>query len=205
VLSIFEPFPFLLYDIFMSMKLSPIIKGRIWLWSWLTIVTLLCLGVYLAGQQILRQSANLPQIELARSVKNALESGAPWPTQEKNRIDIASSDQLFYVVYSPQGIPQAGSGELEGKLPTLPVGIFKYVLQKGEDRVTWQPRKKLREAAVIMPLQDGGGFVLASRSLAMTEDLTAKLGRSVFIGWLMLVAVTLALFFMANQPYHKRR
>lgn len=68
------------------------------------------------------------------------------------------------------GGPIAGSGTLDGKLPTLPPGVFDFTRQNGQDGITWQPQPDVRSAIVVVHYNGlQSGFVLAGRSLREVE------------------------------------
>jgi hypothetical protein len=104
----------------------------------------------------------------------------------------------YVVVFDDTGHAIAGSGLLHNQYPALPSGVFDYVRQNGEDRITWQPEPGVRSATVVT--RYGGahpGFVLAGRSLRLVEERVDQLGLMVGLGWLgtlfaALVAVSLS-------------
>ena len=137
-------------------------------------VTILYGLTYLGIQQLLRHNADKPQISLVSEAAAALTRGdlatsvLPSPT-----IDLRESLEPFVIVYDTAGKPTAGSGLLDGELPTPPAGVFTYASEHGEDRVTWQPKSDVRIATVIKPFSGpASGFVLAGRSLAEVERKT---------------------------------
>jgi hypothetical protein len=171
------------------------------------VVTGLCGLVYLTAQQILRMNANDPQIQLVQDTAAALAGGTSTgdllPTQP---VDIAASLSPFLVVYDSSGKPVAGNGTLHGHLPEIPSGIFQYVDQKGEDRVTWQPEPGVRVAAVVVRCAgEQPGFVMAGRSLREFEERVDQLGTIVVIAWLVILAASLmVLAFLEMVIRHKQ-
>jgi hypothetical protein len=150
------------------------------------VITLFSGMVYIAVQQVLRQSANDPQIQMAEDAASALASGKPvesvMPTPV---VDIAASLAPYLVVYDDAGKPIAASGLLHNQMPALPPGVFDYVRQKGEDRITWQPEPGVRNAAIVT--RAGGsrpGFVMAGRSLREVEGRETNTELLVGLGWL---------------------
>jgi hypothetical protein len=156
-------------------------------------VTCLSFLVYGTGQQILRQSANDPQIALAEDAAAALTQGAkPDSVVGLQQIDIARSVSPFLIVFDASGKPVASSAVLDGSVPGLPAGVFDYTAKHDQDRITWQPRSDARIAAVIQHY--GGsvpGFVLAGRSLREIERREDSLLAMVALGWLVTLALTL--------------
>lgn len=141
-------------------------------WLPLAVVsTALCGLAYLVGQQVLRQSADDPQIQMAQDTAAALSQGAsPASLLPASRVEISQSLAPFIVVFDDHGKALGSSALLHGETPSLPAGVFEYVRRHGEDRISWQPERGVRMAAVIERYQgDAPGFVLAGRSLKEVE------------------------------------
>ncbi|HEV2653458.1 MAG TPA: hypothetical protein VGT82_00795 [Ktedonobacteraceae bacterium] len=158
------------------------------------IITGLCGLSYAAIQQDIRQSANDPQIQLAEDAASKLAGGQPLqlvvPTE---KVDIASSLAPYLVVFDANGNPIAASGQLDGQMPSIPNGIFDYVKQNGEDRLTWQPRPGVRSAIVVTQFKGAttAGFVLAGRSLREVEIRESNIEQLLAAGCIALLVVTL--------------
>ncbi|MCX5970466.1 MAG: hypothetical protein NTV14_03030 [Coprothermobacterota bacterium] len=174
---------------------------RLWLeiWrQWVPIavaVTLLCGIVYVVAQQSIRLEANQPQVQMAEDAAAALAGGEdPASLTGTRPIDIARSLAAYLVVYDEKGQPLAWSGELDQAAPAVPQGVLTSARDRGQNRVTWQPRPGVRSAIVVVPYQGArSGFVLAGRSLREAEALSSTLLLLVGFGWLgSLVAVFIA-------------
>jgi hypothetical protein len=166
--------------------------------AWLPLVVVMtgvCGLIYLTTQQILRMNANDPQIQIAEDTAISLEIGEkPATLITKNPLDIATSLAPFLVVYNEQGIPQASSGLLHGDSPEMPVGVFQYVKEHGEDRITWQPEPGLRMAVVVVGYGgEQSGFVMVGRSLREVEKRIDQFGMIVLVAWLAILVATLVL------------
>lgn len=150
------------------------------------IITLFSGILYFAVQQVLRQSANDPQIQMAEDAATALASGkAVESVVPAALVDIAASIAPYLVVYDDAGKPVAASGLLHNQMPALPPGVFDYARQKGEDRITWQPEPGVRSAAVVTRVSGSRpGFVLAARSLREVENREMNMEILVGLGWL---------------------
>ncbi len=164
--------------------------------SWLPLavaITLLSGLIYGAVQQVLRQDANDPQIQMAQDTAAALTAGAARESlASATPVDIALSLAPYLVMYDDTGRPLVGSGRLHGGLPAMPGGVFDYVRRHGLDKVTWQPEPGVRSATVIMPV--GGahpGFVMAGRSLREVENRVDNLGNIILVGWWGTMAAAL--------------
>ncbi|MBI5531042.1 MAG: hypothetical protein HY918_06125 [Candidatus Doudnabacteria bacterium] len=156
------------------------LKQACQIWLPMAVITVILAGlVYAAVQQNYRQSANDPQIQIARDVADAIVRGdaqadgivPPTPTSE-----LANSLATFVAVYSATGTPIGASVSVDGKLPTLPVGVFLAAAQKGENRFTWQPKTGVRVAAVLESFKGkDSGYILVGRSIREVEVRIAQL------------------------------
>jgi hypothetical protein len=161
--------------------------------------TVLALALYAIPQQVLRQSANDPQLELVGNLANRLEQGAtPAEAVPNDNIDMDASLSAFVIAYDEQGHVLASSGQLNGRLVGPPHGVFDYVRQHGEERVTWQPQRGVRIASVVRHLHtSAGGFVLAGRNLREVEareEQTSTMARFLWLAMLGIVAAGTFLF-----------
>jgi len=164
---------------------------------WLLIVVVVtCLSglIYGTVQQDLRQSADDPQIQMAEDTAAQLANGqqvqSVVPTE---KIDIAKSLAPYVIVFDARGNPIASSAQLDGQTPTIPSGVFDYVRQSGEDRITWSPRPSVRSAIVVTQISGpNSGFVLAGRSLREVEIREDDILQIVLIGWLAILLGSLA-------------
>jgi len=168
------------------MKLKTIFK--VWL-PFAVMITAFSMLVYATVQQVYRQDANDPQIQMANDAADALNGGSPIESivpQEK--VFFAKSLAPFYVIYDIDGKPVAGSGILDGNLPEIPKGVLDNAKQMGENRRTWQPNDNVRIAAVIVPYKDG--FVLAGRNLREVEAREAQVSGFVVTAWTLALIAT---------------
>jgi hypothetical protein len=165
--------------------------------QWLPIagaVVALCFLVYAAVQQALRESANDPQIQMAEDAANAFAAGTvPQSLAPAATIDIGRSLAPFLIFYDDSGKVLASSASLHGELPSPPHGVFEYVRQHSEERVTWQPEPGVRIASVIVRVNGPQyGFVLAGRSLREVEKREARLMTQAGAGLLFTLGISLA-------------
>jgi hypothetical protein len=173
----------------------------------------LALALNTIPQQVLRQGANDPQIALAGDLAVRLESGvAPAAAIPADAVDMARSLSPFVIVYNDQGQPLASQAVLNGQTPTPPMGVFDYVRQHGEERVSWQPvpgttsnkdQKSVlnggttlqrghgvRIAAVIERVNGPQpGFVLAGRNMREVETREAQVGQLALLTWIGMMGV----------------
>jgi hypothetical protein len=167
-------------------------------------ITIIFGVIYVTVQQTYRTGANDPQIQLARDINARLLQGRPVEKFFTDTIDIAQSLLPFVALYDAAGKPLRSSGYLENKMPELPAGVFVFTKSHLEYRVTWQPRPGIRMAVEL--LSSGAspvGFVLAGRSLQEVEVREHNLVTTVFIGWIICVALVLlyaVIQFYNSQP-----
>jgi hypothetical protein len=139
---------------------------------------------YVISQQVLRMSANDPQIQLAEDAAQRLSSGetAAGIVPER-QIDMATSLAPFVIVYDDAGHPVASSAKLDGSVPMPPKGVFDFVRSNRQERVTWQPRPGVRIASVVNRATNG--FVVAGRNMREVEIREALVFKLAALGWIM--------------------
>lgn len=174
-------------------------RVRMVLGTWAPVVvatTVLCLFVNLAVQQNFRATADDPQTQLAEDGAAMLAAGtqpdvvfaqpnsAAPNLRLSGPIDIGRSLAPWVAVYGSGGTPLSSDGRLHGALPELPPGIFDYVRDSGQDRVTWRPEPGLRIALVIHRVEGSKPYFVASgRSLRETERRVNSLNLMTLIAW----------------------
>jgi hypothetical protein len=167
---------------------------RRWLPIGLIIIMLSGLA-YLLAQQILRQNANDPQVQMAEDaaalLSNEKNESLPIPDE---MIDYGKSLAPFLIVFDDAGNVVGSSGKLNDIIEVPPAGVLDYVREHGEDRVTWQPSPTTRVAAVIVRVEGvHPGFVLAGRSLREVEERSNMLLSLVLLGLIVMLATSLIL------------
>lgn len=180
--------------------------GRI-LFYWaafMVVITFLSGLVYITAQQLLRHSANDPQIQLAEDSAASLSQGQnPQAVLPANQINIENSLAPYVIIFDEKGQPVASSAQLDGATPVVPGGVFEYTRQTGEDRFTWQPKTGVRSAAVMTHFGGASpGFVLAGRSLReveVREDQLLKLVGAAWLGFLIFASVSAGLIYVGAR------
>lgn len=161
----------------------------------MTLTTFVAAIAYLVPQQVLRMSANDPQMQLAEDAASRLSSGEPAAQVVPERpIDMASSLAPFVIVYNDSGRPVASSANLDGTVPAPPRGVFEVARVNHEHSVTWQPRSGVRIASVITRTRNG--FVVAGRNMREVENREATVFKLDAVGWLCANTVLLFLWFV---------
>ncbi|HYK44401.1 MAG TPA: hypothetical protein VEV83_04490 [Parafilimonas sp.] len=170
-------------------------KSSLFIAHFAAAVILTCgiLLVYASVQQAHRSAANDPQLQLARDLGIALNSGKTVNNLfPKDTIDIAQSLAVFAETFDEQGNPLRSTGLLNGQLPQPPAGVLDFTKNNQEDVITWQPENGVRMAMVYEKVNAAGtGFVAVGRSLKEVELRENKLVRMVAIAWIACLAVLL--------------
>lgn len=149
----------------------------------LTLTTFIAGTGYFISQQVLRMSANDPQIQMAEDAAQRLNGGEDAARiVPDSKVDMAASLAPFLIVYDNSGRPTASSASLDGTTPAPPRGVFEYVRSHSQERVTWQPRPGVRIASVVTRTADG--FVLAGRNMREVEIRENNVLKLAALGWL---------------------
>lgn len=164
--------------------------------------------VYAAVQQNYRQSANDPQIQIARDLVTAIEQGQPADQIVPPQGDTELSKTLspFVMIYSASSTLVGSSAVLDGKLPSFPSSVLGYVKIHGEDRLTWQPRPGVREAVVVKAFSgQQSGFVVVGRSLAEIEIRENRTCLMAALAGILALALTfIIILFLTNKSMRPR-
>jgi hypothetical protein len=148
--------------------------------------TVIFLGMAGISQQIIRQGANDPQIQVTQDAANTLEVGDVFAFDQSQKIDISKSLATFMGIFGENGQIISSNFNLDGKSVIPPKGVFDYAKDKGENRVTWQPEKGVRIALVVKHFDGKNpGFVISGRSMQETEKRSDNIANLVFIGWIL--------------------
>ncbi len=180
----------------------PIAIFRTWL-AFAVVVTALCALVYVTAQQVLRQDANDPQIQMAEDAAASLNNGvAPDAVVSKQQVEFSTSLAPFLIVFDASGKPVAGSGVLNGQLPQYPIGALESAKRGGENRVTWQPQPDVRIASVAVPYK--GGYVIAGRSLREVEKRETQVQLLAAVVWLLSLAAVLIIVAFGEYALNRK-
>lgn len=150
-------------------------------------ITIIFGTIYTIGQQTIRLSANMPQIQMAEDAAQALNEGdkpqAAIPQGKK--VEIGDSSAGFLIIYDKSGKVVAGSGEVDSQIPVIPYGVLMNTPNTGYHAVTWVPSQGDRIASVEVKVKNY--YVLAGRSLDEPEKLIETISKLTLLGY----AVTL--------------
>lgn len=152
-------------------------------------VTGISVMVYGVGLTELRSSADDPQVQMVEEAVASLDAGAaPAAVVPAGPVDMASSLRPYLVVFDRSGREVSGSVRLHGRAPEFPASVFSGLEGSAQDRITWQPEPGVRSAVVVEAWR--GGYVLAGRSLRLTEEREQNVELSAAAGWLGTLALT---------------
>jgi len=163
-------------------------KAALKAWLPLAILTSLIAGmVYLVAHQVLRQSANDPQIQLAEDWTDQIVGGTDANRLNLgNFIDPARSLAPFGIVYDQDGNIVASSVSSPSTMKQ-PNGVFDTVDAAADKtaRYTWQPASGERYAAVLRraTFDNKSYYVLAGRNLRAVEDRIQRVAGIIAAGW----------------------
>lgn len=146
----------------------------------------LALLVHVAVQQAHRGGADDPQIQLARDAARALAHGAdPRAVAGGPTVDIAASGAVWTSIFDASNRVLASTAALDGRIPSPPSGVLEAARAKGENRISWQPRRGVRSATVSVAVAGASRMVVTvGRSLRQVEVREGQLGTLVAAGWL---------------------
>ena len=168
---------------------------RLWL-PIAVVATALCGFTYAAVQQVYRNGADDPQVQLAEDAAARLDAGdAVSEVLSSDTVNIDASLAPFVIVYDAHNAVIDGNGVLNGAQPVPPVGVLDTARAAKRNRVTWQPASGVRIASVSVATRDGR-VVLVGRNLREAERHVDDLGRIALVAWVVtllgaLVAIVL--------------
>ena len=177
------------------------------------IATGVALALYAIPQHVLRSGLNDPQIQMADDlaatldhygIDDGLRQGALLHSGGSGNVDMFRSLSPFLMVFNDAGQLQGSNAQLDGQAPTPPKGVSDYLRQHGQERVTWQPRRSVRIAAVVVRVHGSQpGFILAGRNMREVEARIGDVQRMAgltWVGMLGLIAVGSIAFAIYTRP-----
>lgn len=161
------------------------------------VITLLLGALYLIEKTNLRLSANDPQIQISEDITNYLSKGQDAENvMPKSTVDVSKSLAWVLITYDDSGQVKASNAVLNGQIPELPKGVLDHARDIGQNRVTWEPEKGVRIAAVVTRYDNG--YVLVGRSLRDVEGRFMVLGKIVAVSW--IITILTAYVFIFHPP-----
>jgi hypothetical protein len=158
----------------------------------IAVITIIFGTIYTIGQQSIRLSANMPQIQIAEDTALDLNDGAQpsFVLPPSKKVDIDESSASFIIIYDKAGKAVAGSGEIDDKLPVIPFGVLQSTPRTGYHAVTWAPKSGVRIASVEVQANDY--YILVGRSLDEPEKLVETIGKLTLLGYFLTLLTVAA-------------
>ena len=171
--------------------------------SAILIITMIIGLIYFSVQQTYRTGADDPQAEMLHSLKERLEKGKPLSLEDT--IQLESSLSVFKTVYDQNGEPLQSTGWLDGKMPTLPKGVFETAKANGELWVSWQPQRDVRIALGVVRVTAAPiAYLAVGRSLKEVEKRISRLADMMLTGWILCISVVLMNWLVTYYDYRKK-
>lgn len=167
------------------------------------VVSIIFGTIYAASQQILRLSANDPQIQLALDAANRLDQGVKPDDLIGAPVDAGQSLVPAIIIYDTLGQVVVGSAYLDGNIPTIPFGVLQNTVHNRYNAITWEPSPGVRLASVSAEANDY--FVTAVRSLSQVEEREAIMLKITFLGWLGSLAGLGTIYYLNSRPRAKTK
>lgn len=155
-------------------------------------------------QQSMRLSANEPQIQIAEAIINAIGQGQdPKELFPGTTVDMTKSLESFAIIYDTDGKVLSNSITLDGSVPDLPKEALSEAKKHGDNRITWEPKKGVRNALIIKPFesQEISGFVAIGRSLSEVDNRIKTIGYITLLGMVLSLFVSLFLVTVAHYYF----
>jgi len=171
------------------------------------IITLLCGILYTVVQQNYRHGANDPQYQMAEDVAYALSNGAdPKSLVSASSVELSHSLSPYLIIYDTKENAVAYNALLNGKTPKLPSGVLDYVRTNGEDMITWQPQRGIRQALIIKKTEGRDlYFVVAGRSMRKVEERIGMLAQQMAFGWICSLILLFIVVWIQKRVIYQNR
>ena len=164
------------------------------------VVTLIFCGMYGVVQQMQRNYANFPQLQLAQDAAAALNTGAQKLSVTQGKVEMTTSLASFVNVYNRDGAVVAGSGLVNGEVPIPPVGMLKAADNKDYSAVTYQPKAGVRIASVVVSSEKY--YVMSGRSLKFVEQNETNSLNTVAAGEVLSLFVLAICYAISGRGKH---
>lgn len=139
-------------------------------WIPIAFVAIVVSGLSFAStQQVLRQDANDPQVQLAEDVTAAMNAGATSADiVPQTTVDMEKSLAPFVLIYDKDNKISGTDAVIGTEKPNVPNGVLDEARSKGSTRVTWEPKAGVRSAIVAMK-DKNNNVVVVGRSIREVE------------------------------------
>ena len=165
-------------------------------------MSLIFLAIVVTAQQIIRASANDPQIQLAEDYAQTYgqNPGLISASTSGNKIDISKSLDTFVGVFDDQGKQLSLNYTMVDQTVTPPTAVFDYAKKNGRDLLTWQPQTGTRIALVVEPFSGKkSGFVIVGRSMREIEKRSDNIQSELLLGWILSLIVVGGISFCQSK------
>ncbi len=152
------------------------------------LVTLFSGLVFVASQQILRLTANDPQVQITQDILNSLSQGADPKQLSPTTVDMTKATNPFVIIYDNNQKAVGTTVELDKKTPVPPKEAFEKTKNNNENRFTWEPKKGLRQATIMVKYKDG--YVVVGKSLREIDNRIKMMLQLAGVAWVMGIAAT---------------
>ncbi len=169
--------------------------------SFVALLVIIFGTIYVVAQQTQRADANYPQIQIAEDVAASLNKGQKPSSLIGSKVDMNNSLAPFVIIYDKTGKVEAGSGLLNGKVPTVPKGVLTASDDQTYHTVSWQPQDGIRFAVVSVSANKY--YVLSGRSIKQAEKNVTKTLLLAFSGGVLSVIVLGAIFMLERSKLLK--
>lgn len=160
------------------------------------LITLFCGLSYGSVQQSLRLSADDSQVQITGDILNSLSQGADPKQLSATAADMSTTLTPFVIIYDNNEKAVGSTVELDKKIPVPPSGAFKKTAKLNEARFTWEPKKGVREASIMVKYKNG--YVLVGKSLKEVEYKIDKIFMLTIVAWVMGIGATSLAFFLTR-------
>lgn len=161
--------------------------------------------VYVSAQQVYRQSANDPQIEITEEIASAISGGAPADQliPSAGGTDIKNSLSAFAMIFDQDSKVLGSSAKLNNADPIPPKGVFEAAAAHGRTLITWEPEKGVRIATVISAVHTGDKtvYVLAGKNLREVEKRILALTYASITAWIISLLLSVLFVRAVNSLY----
>lgn len=158
-------------------------------------------------QQSARLSADDEPLAAAKIAKQQIFSGQSIediiPQQET---DLRDNAGVFLIITDNNQKVLGSSAVLDDEAPLPPRGVFVHTRENGRDSFTWEPKTGVRYATQMLKFdQNGGGYIIAGKSLKSVEDRVSKYNLIAFLAWLAVILWTTILIFPVTAKLLSKR
>lgn len=158
------------------------------------IVSSVALGtLYAVVHQVVRQSADDPQVQIAQDTAHRLMIDSEYVLPAMyDRVDMDVDLAPFVIVFDDEAEVMSTTGYMDRRTPVPPLTVFEHAREDGEYRFTWEPAPQVRIAAVLVRYEGArDGYVLSGRSLRETDERLSTMLTIIVSAWIVVASILL--------------